>query len=156
MDASDFAHDMSKLGVFVCFADVLTLSPCQLHTFHHSHLPLDTPDLVISTESTFMGALRENTAANVGDVCVVIFVETQPSLQDPLTRRSNPFISKVAMSPSSKRSISPADDRLTLLREGMARMDVATRNGSAELNNLVTKELTSGASGRDVSKLSPK
>lgn len=86
---------------------------------------------------------------NTGDVYVDMSFNA-PRDEDPLTRnRTNPFIAKVAMSPSSKRSVSPADDGISLLREGVARMDIASRTAGAELASAVSRESTT--SGRDVS-----
>jgi hypothetical protein len=73
--------------------------------------------------------------------------------------RSNPFIAKMTMSPSKVgqggKTSTSSDDVMSALREGMGRMDIASRSGSGEYKADRRESKDTAMKGRDVSGLHP-
>jgi hypothetical protein len=67
----------------------------------------------------------------------------------PVSNSTNPFLSR-GQAPTPKKGAS-TDESLTSLREGMGRMDIASRSGSADISSNSTLRDGRDLSSRDVS-----
>lgn len=73
--------------------------------------------------------------------------------------RSNPFIAKMTTSPSKAaqggKTSTSSEDMMSVLREGMGRMDIASRSGSGEYKADRKESKDTAMKGRDVSDSQP-
>jgi hypothetical protein len=115
------------------------------------HLPLATNTLSISDPLHGASPQRKQWRQCRGHVSARLSTHFQNTpTYNPST---NPFITKVAMSPTSKRSAGMNDDGMSALREGLSRMDVASRTSGGDIGVVAPNKETT--SSRDVCLLQP-